>query len=52
MFMIHDMIGCGVTWADIMTNSFMFIHESHWHCVSSVTLNSNELQVENNLNNI
>ena len=51
--MIRDMIGHGMTWGDVMTNSFMFSHESHWYMTKSVmlrvALKSNELQIENNI---
>ena len=37
-FAIHDMIGCGMMWGDIMMNSFTFSCESHWHMTKSVAL--------------
>ena len=36
-FMIHDMIGHGMTCCDVMMNSFMISCESHCHVTKSVT---------------
>ena len=35
-FAIRDMIGRGMTWGDVMTNSFTFSHESCWRVTKSV----------------
>ena len=35
-FAIRDTIGRGMTWGDVMMNSFAFLRESRWHVTKSV----------------